>query len=403
MNLTNPTPRRSVAVVGGGPGGLSLARILAMHDIACTVFESDAHRGARPQGGSLDIHADSGQLALVEGGLLAPFLAIARAGDEYDAIYAPDGALLHEHAVISSGLRPEIDRAQLRDLLLDALPEGVVRWGARVGSVASTNDGGAIVRGIDGETLGRFDLVVGADGAWSKVRPAVSEAVAAYTGVTFVELSIDAVDDRHPAIAKLLPRGKLNTVKDGVAFIAQRSSGGHVRAYFMLRVADGRTGVDTSSLASAKRTLAALLEGWAPMWVQFVDASDAVALRPIVALPIGHRWPHRKGITLLGDAAHVMPPFGEGVNMAMQDAAELGVALVTQTDWDAAVAAYEAAMFVRAAEAAAGSAEGLNGMVSVDGLAHILAFFRAIDGASDGASDGGSDGAGDDARHERHA
>ena len=68
----------SVAVVGGGLSGLVLARILQQHNIACTVYELDATAGARRQGGLLDLHVESGQLALREAGLYEQFRRLTR-------------------------------------------------------------------------------------------------------------------------------------------------------------------------------------------------------------------------------------------------------------------------------------------------------------------------------------
>ncbi|MFO0576503.1 MAG: NAD(P)/FAD-dependent oxidoreductase [Polyangia bacterium] len=378
--------KRSVGIVGGGPGGLTLARLLVTRGIPTTVFELDEHALARPQGGSLDLHAESGQRALREAGLAAGFQALARYDDQYDAIYDPQGVLHFEHSGASdgsgaSGDRPEIDRTQLRQLLLDSLPQGVIRWGSKVTGAEPTADGRCRVLGEQG-ALGAFDLVVGADGAWSRVRPLLSAAVPAYTGVVFIELQLDDVDTRHPELAALVPRGKVSVVGRSQALIAQRSSSGHVRAYYMFRTPEERLArglLDLSSPARARAELRALLPGWAPALLRFIDAcSDTIQVRPIVALPVGHRFTHRPGVTLLGDAAHVMPPFaGEGVNMAMLDALELALRLAEHADWDEAVAGYEERMFTRAAAAAADSVQGLD-FVSDDALAHVLEHFRTI-------------------------
>ncbi len=203
-----------VGIVGGGPGGLALARILATRGITSTVLEREEHPLARPQGGSLDLHADSGQRALREAGLEAEFKALARYDDQSDALFDHLGTRLFELNEPSAGDRPEIDRTQLRAILLASLPKETVRWGSKVSAVRALPNGRYQVASEDA-VLGEFDLVVGADGAWSKVRPLVSKETPAYTGVMFVELGIDDVGARHPAIAALVPNGKISAVGGG--------------------------------------------------------------------------------------------------------------------------------------------------------------------------------------------
>ncbi|MEZ2306390.1 MULTISPECIES: FAD-dependent oxidoreductase [Paraburkholderia] len=67
------------------------------------------------------------------------------------------------------------------------------------------------------------------------------------------------------------------------------------------------------------------------------------------SLPAGTTWPAKSGLTLVGDAAHVMPPMGAGVNLAMLDAAELAEAIVAAANWRDAVCAQEQVMLDRAA------------------------------------------------------
>jgi 2-polyprenyl-6-methoxyphenol hydroxylase-like FAD-dependent oxidoreductase len=99
--------------------------------------------------------------------------------------------------------------------------------------------------------------------------------------------------------------------------------------------------------------VAAEFAGWAPELTALITDSDtAPVVRPLYTLPAGHRWARVPGVTLLGDAAHLAPPNGEGANLAMLDGAELGQAIAVHPDAvEVALAEYEQAMFPRAAEA----------------------------------------------------
>jgi 2-polyprenyl-6-methoxyphenol hydroxylase-like FAD-dependent oxidoreductase len=68
----------SIAVVGAGLGGLVLARVLQLYGIAVTVFEREPTSSSRGQGGSLDMHPESGQYALETAQLTAQFRKVAR-------------------------------------------------------------------------------------------------------------------------------------------------------------------------------------------------------------------------------------------------------------------------------------------------------------------------------------
>ncbi len=58
----------SVAIVGGGPGGLTLARLLQLQGLKVAVYERDTHESARPKGATLDLHEESGLAALLRRG-----------------------------------------------------------------------------------------------------------------------------------------------------------------------------------------------------------------------------------------------------------------------------------------------------------------------------------------------
>lgn len=374
----HPHPR--VAIVGGGPGGLTLARILHVHGIEARVFERDAHELERPQGGTLDLHEESGLHALDAAGLREAFLPIARYEDQGTRLLDKHGRVLFEDDDAGAGNRPEADRTALRSLLLRSLPAECVQWGRVVREVQAIADGRWTIA-FDDAVEGPFDLVVGADGAWSRVRPLLSSYKPQYSGLTFIEFGIDDIDRRHPALSALVGRGKAGIEGDGKEIIAQRNGNAHVRGYAIFRVptewAALRFHLDDPALL--REELIGEFDGFAPAVLDlFRAANDHFVARHIHALPAGHCWNHRRGLTLIGDAAHVMSPFGgEGVNAAMLDAAELARAIVGQADVDAAVAEFEARMFARVEGIATEAAEAAATLLSHDGHALTVETYRA--------------------------
>jgi 2-polyprenyl-6-methoxyphenol hydroxylase-like FAD-dependent oxidoreductase len=365
-----------IAIIGGGPGGLTLARILHLQGVPASVFEREKFSTFRPQGGSLDMHAESGQYAIECAGLTEKFKHIARYEDQESRIYDKHAKLLLLDDEVTGKNRPEVDRGELRQMLLDSLPSGVVRWDHDLSGIEPKEDGRyrLVFRNGQSEV---FDLVVGADGAWSRVRPLVSQAQPVYSGIAFVELGIDDADHCQPELARLIGRGLTFALGDSKSLIGHRDGNGHLGVYAALRAPEDwveKGGLDLSSPAAMKSSLAAHFAGWSQELLELIYRSgDRMTARAIHALPIGHRWENRPGITLLGDAAHLMSPFGgNGCNLAMQDAAELALALGRKEDWRDAVQSYETAMFSRAEPAAAAAWEAIQDVFSDEGLAHTL-------------------------------
>ncbi|MBP0451087.1 FAD-dependent monooxygenase [Kitasatospora sp. RG8] len=363
----NPARGPRVAIVGAGLGGLTCARVLQQHGRSVTVFEREASADARPQGGTLDLHADTGQAALRAAGLLDRFHALARPeGEEWRVLDFADAALLTHQGPSADGGRPEIDRGQLRGLLLDSLTEGTVRWDRAVTGVTPLTDGTCRLLFGDGTTQD-FDLVVGADGAWSRVRPALSHAGPGYTGVTFVETGFDHCDTRHPDLARLVGNGSMLVKGAGRSLVAQRNSNGHIRAYIAFRAPQDwhlAAGIDLDDRRAVRTHLLEMFDGWDESLRYVLRNNDSGFVnRPLFVLPAPHTWEHVPGVTLLGDAAHLMPPVGLGANLAMLDGSDLAHALVTEPGVDDAVRAYEGIMLPRSAEAATGSAQGLDHLV----------------------------------------
>jgi 2-polyprenyl-6-methoxyphenol hydroxylase-like FAD-dependent oxidoreductase len=361
-----------IAIVGGGLGGLTLARILRRHGIDAMVYEREADRTARSQGGSLDLHPESGQRALADAGLAGRFRSEARPEGEEHRILDPTGRTLVHHRPPPGSFsgRPEIDRRVLRDLLLDSLPVGAVAWRHRLVAATPRPDGGFGLT-FDGGHRTDCDVLVGADGARSVVRSLLTGAPLSAVA-TLAELTIGDVDRRHPRLAELVGPGNLWCIGVNRILAAQRLGDGSVRVGVSLRAVDRP--VDSYR---SKRALLELFDGWDAGLTALVEAGDGLpTVRRIEAMPTGTRWAHRPGITLIGDAAHLMPPVGEGANQAMLDAAELAAALAADpTDPDAAIRAYEEAMFTRIHPIAEMSARVQAMMLSPTAADDIIRFF----------------------------
>ncbi|MCL7495062.1 FAD-dependent monooxygenase [Streptomyces sp. MCA2] len=343
-----------VTIIGAGLGGLTLARVLHVHGIPATVYEAEASPTARAQGGMLDIHDYNGQPALEAAGLLDEFRSLILEGRQAIRILDRDGTVLFDQPDDGTGGRPEVQRGELRQILLDSLPAGTVRWGHKVSSTRTLGEGRHEVTFADGGTV-VTSLLVGADGAWSRVRPLLSTATPEYTGRSIVETYLFDGDARHPAAAKAVRGGSLFALAPGKGIQAHRERGGTLHTYVALtEPRDWFAAIDFTDACAATARITQEFDGWAPELTALITDSDTrPVLRHLYALPIGHRWDRVPGVTLLGDAAHLAAPNGEGANLAMYDGAELGKALAAHPDdIEAALTEYEQAMFPRGTEAA---------------------------------------------------
>jgi 2-polyprenyl-6-methoxyphenol hydroxylase-like FAD-dependent oxidoreductase len=257
--------------------------------------------------------------------------------------------------------------------LLDSLNGGTVRWGAKVTEIRPRPDDSWDVVTEDAATV--YDIVVGADGAWSRVRPLLSDAAPVYEGVVFVELGFEA--ETHQFVDALTGSGKMFAVGDNRALVAQRNGAGHIRGYAGWRAPETAAwDLAGRSVDQVRATTLEVFDGWASVLTDMIRQGALLAVRPLYALPIGHRWASRPGLTLVGDAAHLMSPFaGEGVNLALADATDLADALTSGAGW-AAVARAEAVIAERAKVAAEDSAAGLRAAFSSDGAARVLEHYR---------------------------
>lgn len=369
----------SVTIIGAGLGGLTLARVLHIHGIAAAVYEADPSPDSRTQGGQLDIHPATGQFALEAAGLTDKFRSIIHEGAEAARILDRTATVLHDQPDDGSLSRPEVLRGDLRRILLDSLPAGTVRWGRKAAEVRALGNGRHEVFFADGSST-TTSLLVGADGAWSKVRSLLSEATPIYVGTTFVETYLHDADVRHPAAAEAVGRGAMYALAPGQGIIAHREAGNVLHTYVALnRPAEWFADVDFTTEGVAAARIAAEFDGWAPELTALITDHDTPPVqRTIVALPDDHRWASTPGVTLLGDAAHLTAPGGEGANLAMYDAAQLAIAIAAHPgDTSGALASYETAMFPRSRQSAEESTAILELLLNPRAPSGLVEFFTA--------------------------
>ncbi len=374
---------RRVAIIGAGLAGLTLARLLQMQNADVTVFERDASRMIRGQGGSLDLHEDSGQLALRRAGLADRFQLLARSEGQESRIYDRHGVLRatlladDEHET-----RPEIDRSDLRDLLLDALRPGTVTWDRELLGVDRLAGGVKRLVFADAPAV-EADLLCGCDGGWSKVRLMRTGIGPSYSGVTLIQTWISTADHRCPEIARFVGPGNVMALGDNKALMAQRNGNGHIRIYAALRVPEAwhrEHRIAEINPEDVRDDLLRLFNGWADRLLDLLRSSDPVFQPwPLFNVPPRQFWRPESDVTLLGDAAHIMPPFtGRGANHAMLDAAELAGRLVSGrfATISEALANYETSMLARMETAIEETLASQNLMIAPDapeGIAqHVL-------------------------------
>jgi 2-polyprenyl-6-methoxyphenol hydroxylase-like FAD-dependent oxidoreductase len=354
--MSTSTPK--IAIVGAGPAGLTLARLLLVSkaNVEIILYERDASRASRPdQGGCLDLHTDTGLAAIRKCQLWDEFEKHARYDGE-EMILADKNATELVHMRSKGGGSPEIDRGALKLVLLDGVPESCVRWDRRLKRIRE--DGRLEFEGRE-ELEGPFDLVVGADGATSKVRERLSSVKPTYSGVSGYEFDIKEPARTCPGLNKMVGRGAFLGISDRKFLNTQRMGNDSLKVRSWFVCPEGTTQEEVNKYGSEKivEKILSRYEGWAPEMTNFLRQADPKSLRQWITyeLPLGFTWDHKQGYTLLGDAASLAPPFsGEGVNKAMVDAMELAELLQRSLDicddltWDEAVQQYETQQYPRA-------------------------------------------------------
>ncbi|MCW3083480.1 MAG: 2-polyprenyl-6-methoxyphenol hydroxylase [Bacteroidetes bacterium] len=379
---------KKIAIVGGGPGGLTLARLLQLKGANVKVYERDVNKNVRVQGATLDLHIESGLKALEAAGLMDAFKENYRPGADKFCIVDNNATIFYnEHAdegakadFGSEHFRPEIDRGPLRNLLLASLQENTVVWDSQFQSMTQTEACWKLE--FKNGSTAFADLVIGADGANSKIRPFITPIKAYYAGVTAVEGNVYDSETTTPKIHALLQGGKIFAFGGEKSLIVSSKGDGSLAFYASYKTDENwitANGIDFADKTQVFNWFKKDFPEWTELWYELFDNDKSYFFpRQIHSMPLDQTWEALPNLTMLGDAAHLMPPFaGEGVNMAMLDALELSECITSDefTDVQSAIAAYEKQMRVRAAGAAKASLDNTEALHAPDSLQFMTSMF----------------------------
>jgi 2-polyprenyl-6-methoxyphenol hydroxylase-like FAD-dependent oxidoreductase len=379
---------KSIAIVGGGPGGLTLARLLQLKGADVKVYERDFDKNARVQGSPLDLHDESGLAAIRKAELLEEFKNNFLPGadkklimNEQAEIFFSDHDTKVEENFGHEHFRPEIDRGTLRQILLESLQPETVVWNSHFISMEKENEGWKLhfKNGLSAYA----DIVIASDGANSKIRPYITDIRAFYSGVTMLEGNIYNAKETAPHINALLKGGKIMAFGNGKNLLMGQKGNGDIGFYASFKADENWISTNALDYSNKQQVLEWFkinYPEWNHIWYELFESAETPFIpRPIYCMPFDQTWETLPNLTMIGDAAHVMPPFaGEGANMAMLDALELSECLTSEkyNSLTEAISIYEKNMQKRASIAAKESLENGELMHSENALETMLDFFN---------------------------
>ena len=358
QKAVNVVENKRIAIVGGGPGGLILARLLQRKGVDVNVYERDFSPEARVQGAIVDLHFDSGLKVIEAADLMGAFKASYMPGaDKFRTLDQDANICVDEHSQDDTAdfgdehFRPEIDRGALRNMLVDSLLPATVVWDSQFSDMREVDNTWHLT--FKNGTTATADIVIGSDGYRSKIRPYVTTIKALYSGATIIQGEIDHPEKDCPDMYALVNKANLVAMGVGKSIAAQPRGDGGLTFYASSLYPEDwleTSGIDFTNREDVCAYLTSFYEGWNPIFYTLFQASTHFVPRPLTYFPLDQYWDAKANLTLIGDAAHLMPPSGEGVNTAMLDALDLSECLTNGEfpDLQAAIAAYEGQMRARA-------------------------------------------------------
>ncbi|MEN2488209.1 NAD(P)/FAD-dependent oxidoreductase [Flavobacterium sp. B11] len=390
---------KKVAIIGGGMGGLLLARLLQLQNINVKVYERDLNSEVRVQGSPLDLHEDSGLIAMKHADLLDEFYKNIRPSASKARIVNQNFELkFDEHAIQKnvsqtnsknnqdslqdiSKPRPEIDRSVLRNILLNSLLPETIVWDSQFISMEKENEGWRLY--FKNGTGVYADLVIAADGANSKVRPYISTEKPIYSGITMIEGTIYNAEENAPKLFKFSKGGKVLAMGNEQTIMYGTKGDGSLMFLLSSKIPENwivENGLDFNDNLRIFEWFKEVYKDWSSEWHELFMSKELYFIpRPQYYFPFNQSWKTQENLTIIGDAAHRMPPFaGKGANLAMLDAFELADCLTNNlfSDRRTAISYFENRMLERASKALADTLNNSEELHSKNALERLLAIFN---------------------------